>query len=92
MPQTFNHEAALRSIQDKGLTIAFVAREIGKDRTVLSNILNGNRKGSVDLAVAIAGVTGDNPYAFLGPNDPRAAVIDLARKMGITAADLEGAA
>lgn len=49
------------------------------DRAVLSNILNGNRKGSVDLAVRLAQVTGDDPYAYLGPDDRLAAAINVAR-------------
>lgn len=68
-----------------------VAREIGMDRTLLSRILNGERRGTVELAIKIAEQTGQSPYRYFGPDDPRAAVIELAKRMGITGADLEAA-
>lgn len=88
MAPTFNHEAAKAAIEDRGLTVTYVAKAIGRDRAVLSNILNGNRAGSVDLAIAIAEVVGGTAYRFLGPDDPKAATIELARRMGITPEEL----
>ena len=87
---SFNGPSAKQAIEDKGLTVTFVAQEMDPpmSRAVLSNILNGNRKGGVDLAVRIARVLGDDPYAFLGPDNPRAAVIELARELGVTAEEL----
>ena len=80
---TFNHVAAKQAIEAQGLTVSEVARRITKDRAVLSNILNGNRQGSVQLAVDIARVTGSPAYAFIGPDDPETALLDLLIKTGI---------
>lgn len=80
---TFNHVAAKRAIEDKGLTVTEVASRIGKDRAVLSNILNGNRRGTVSLAIDIAKATGDPAYSFVGPDDPETALLDLLIKSGI---------
>lgn len=81
---TFNHVAAKQAIEAQGLTISEVARRIKKDRAVLSNILNGNRQGHVGLAIDIAGVTGHPAYAFVGPDDPETALLDLVIKSGIS--------
>lgn len=91
---TFNHVAAKADVLRYCGSVAKAAREMQPemDRTLLSRILNGERPGTVDLAISLGAVTGQNPYRYFGPDDPRAAVIDLARRMGITAADLEGAA
>lgn len=89
---TLNHVAVKRSIEDKGISVSDLAAMIGHNRSNLSAILNGHRKGSVDLAVRIGAITGDSPYAFLGPDDPKAALVELCVRMGVTAADLEAAA
>ena len=89
---TLNHLAVRQALELKGYSVSEVARLLGENRANLSQVLNGRRKGSPALAVRIAAITGDNPFTFLGPDDPKAAVIDLCRRMGITAADLEGAA
>lgn len=80
---TFNYVAAKSAIEARGLTISEVARRIGKDRAVLSNILNGNRQGHPNLAIDIARVTGDNAFAFIGPDDPETALLDMLIKFGI---------
>ena len=89
---TLNHIAVKRSLEDKGISVSDLAEKIGHNRSNLSAILNGHRKGSTDLAVKIGAITGDNPYAYLGPDDPKAALVELCVRMGVTAKDLESAA
>lgn len=85
---TFNHVSARKAIDDRGITVAEMGRRIGVDRAVLSNILNGNRKGSMSLARKFAEVTGENPYTYIGPDDPRTALIQMCVEFGITPDDL----
>ena len=89
MGSSFNHAVAKGDVLRYCGSVAEAARRISMDRTLLSRILNGERPGSVDLAISLGDATGQNPYRYIGPDDPRGAVIELARRMGITAADLE---
>lgn len=88
---TFNHVAAKADVLRYCGSVAKAARDMQPqmDRTLLSRILNGERPGTVDLAIRLGAVTGQNPYRYFGPDDPREAVIDLAKRMGITGDDLE---
>lgn len=92
MPATFNHISAKADVLRHCGSIATAAAKIGIDRTLLSRILNGNRPGSIELAHKISDVTGEIPYRYFGPEDPRAAVIEMCRQMGITAEELDGSA
>lgn len=90
---TFNHVAAKADVIRYCGSVAKAARDMQPemDRTLLSRILNGERPGTVDLAINLSAVTGQNPYRYFGPDDPRAAVIDLVVRMGITPGEIEAA-
>lgn len=89
---TFNYVAAKADVTQLCGSISKAAEKLGMDRTLLSRILSGDRPGSLDLAVRIGDLTGQIPYRYFGPDDPRAAAIEMCKRMGITAADFEDAA
>lgn len=83
-----NHAAARGYVLAKG-TISDAARAIGEDRSHLSNVLAGRRNARPELIQRLAAYLGVNPYVLLGPEDPRAAVVELARMYELGPEDLE---
>jgi transcriptional regulator with XRE-family HTH domain len=83
-----NHAAAKAYVLSKG-TISDAARAVDEDRSHLSNVLAGRRNARPELIQRLAAYLGVNPYVLLGPEDPRSAVIELARLYEVEAADLE---
>lgn len=69
--------------------VSHIAKAIGYNRTTLSLIFSGTRRGGLDLAMKLSGLTGQPAHVFFGPDDPKRALADAARAAGITAADLE---
>lgn len=69
--------------------VTHLAREIGENRSALSLIFSGKRRGGLHLAIKFAQLTKQPAHVFLGPPDPRQAFIAAAKAMGLTAADLE---
>ena len=84
-----NHLAASRLLQERGRSITEVAAELDVDRANLSRMLAGRRNFPPEKITAFAELLGVNPYEILGPEDPRAAVIELARLLGVQPRDLE---
>lgn len=82
-----NHATAKAYVLSKG-TVSAAARAMGEDRSHLSNVLAGRRRGSPELIKKLAIYLGVNPYALLGPEDPRAAVIELVRLFEVTAEEV----
>lgn len=74
-----NHLVAARLIRERGHSVTGVASALGMDRANLSHCLAGRRQFPAEKIVGLAEALGVNPYELLGPENPRAAVIELAR-------------
>lgn len=83
-----NHETAARVIEEQGRTVTSVAEVLGMDRANLSHCLAGRRQFPAEKIGDLATLLHVPPYLLLGPEDPKAATIQLARLMGVTADDL----
>jgi transcriptional regulator with XRE-family HTH domain len=91
---TLNHAAAKALLAERGIGISEASRGTGIERSHLSNILNGHRRGGTKVVKALADLLGVDPFALVGPVDrdaTRAALIALAREYAITADDLKDA-
>jgi hypothetical protein len=89
-----NHEIASRLIREQGYTVTGVAEHVGMDRPNLSRCLSG-AKGRVfppEKIPALAELLGVSPYVLLGPEDPKAAIVELARVFDMTPEDFAGSA
>lgn len=78
----FNGPAAKRILEDREITISAAARACGVDRAHFSNILAGRRGAGAELVKAFADFVGVQPFAIVGPEDPRAALAELAEVYG----------
>lgn len=88
----FNGAAGQAALTARGIPIAEAARRLGMERTTLHNILSGRRKGGADLVRRFAELTGEDPMSFVGPEDPREAVVRLARIYKVTPDELKASA
>lgn len=79
MAVRLNHLVAASVIEWQGRTVTSVAAELGLDRGNFTRMLSGDRQFPPDKIPALADILGLNPYELLGPSDPRAAVVELAR-------------
>lgn len=68
--------------------VSHIAKAIGVNRSTLSLIFSGQRRGGLDLAMKLSGLTGQPAHVFFGPTDPKAAFVAAARAAGITAEEL----
>lgn len=84
----FNGPAGAAALDRAGITVTDAAKRVGVERSHLSNILAGRRKGGADLVRKFAEMTGEKPMTFVGPDDPKAAVVALAAAYGVTPDDL----
>lgn len=87
-----NHRAAARIISEQGRTVSATAEAVGIERTNLTRMLSGERQFPADKLRRLAEFLGVNPYELLGPEDPRAAVLELAVMFGVTPEELTAAA
>lgn len=87
----FNGPAGAAALASRDISISEAARRIKVNRSHLSNVLNGHRGAGAEMVKKFADLTGMEPMAFVGPEDTRAAVVELARIYELTAADLEAA-
>lgn len=83
-----NHEILRREMEAQRWRVTDLADEIGIARSHLSNIVNGARAATPEIIQKLAAVLNLNPYTLLGPEDPKAAVSELARLYQLTPADL----
>jgi transcriptional regulator with XRE-family HTH domain len=83
-----NHETAARVIEEQGRTVTSIAKHLGMDRANLSHCLAGRRQFPAEKIRDLASILSVPPYLLLGPEDPKAATVELARLMGVTADDL----
>lgn len=90
-PVRFNGAAGAAALATRGISISEAARRIGVQRSHLSNILSGRRGAGGEMVRKFAELTGMEPMVFVGAEDPRAAVAELARIYELTADDLEAA-
>lgn len=72
--------------------VTHTADLLGENRSTLSLIFSGKRKGGLALALKLARLTGEPAHVFLGPPDPKRAFVEAARAMGLSAADFEDVA
>lgn len=82
-PMRFNGPAADRILKDRGITVTAAAKACGVERAHLSNILAGRRGAGVELVRAFSDFVGVEPMAVVGPEDPRAAIAELAKAYGL---------
>lgn len=88
----FNGAAGAAALASRDISISDAARRIGIERSHLSNILAGRRGAGADLVRAFADLTGEKPMVFVGTEDPKQAVIELARLYDVKPADLKASA
>lgn len=91
---TLNHKAAAALLASAGISISEAARRIDEDRSHLSNVLSGRRRGGARIIRKLSDLLGKDPYTLIGPNDPveaRQALIAMAREYGITGSELDAA-
>lgn len=74
-----NAPAAAAEVQRRGHTITEVANALGIERTYMSRCLTGARNLPAELIPVLADFLGVDPFRLLGPEDPRDAVVELAR-------------
>lgn len=97
-PVKFNGSAGAAALRERDISISEAARRINEagrvtiERSHLSNVLAGRRGAGADLVREFAELTGMEPMVFVGPDNPREAVIELARMYDVTGDDLEVAA
>lgn len=87
----FNGAAGAIALSERGISISEAARLIDVDRSHLSNVLAGRRSAGGELVKKFADLTGMSPMAFVGPDNPREALLALNRIYKVTAAELEAA-
>lgn len=83
MPIRANHHNLANLIRLQGRTVTDVAASLGIERSNLAHMLAGRRAFPVERIPALAELLGVNPYELLGPEDPRAAVVELAQMFGV---------
>lgn len=90
---TVNGPAAKLILAGLGHTnVSHIAKALGENRSVLSSVFSGKRKGGLMLAIKLAQFSGQPAHVFLGPPNPKRAFMDAAKVMGLSAADFGGAA
>lgn len=93
-PVKFNGSAGAAALRERDISISEAARRINEagrmsiERSHLSNVLAGRRGAGGDLVREFADLTGLEPMVFVGPEDPREAVIELARIYAVTGEEL----
>lgn len=93
----FNGPAGAAALAARDISISEAARRINErgrmsiQRSHLSNVLAGRRGAGAELVREFADLTGEEPMVFIGPEDARAAVAELARIYKLGPADLEAA-
>lgn len=83
-----NHEVVARLIQERGFTVTEVARHLAIERSNFTHMLAGRRTLPAEHIPALAELLTVRPYELLGPEDPREAVVELARLFQITPHEL----
>lgn len=91
MPLRLNPQSAQREIDLQGHTVTAVAAVVGMDRSNLSHCLAGRRVFPAEKIRPLAEFLGVDPYLLLGPDDPREAVIELARLYDLSPDELVAA-
>lgn len=96
-PVKFNGASGAAALAAREISISEAARRINAagritiERSHLSNILAGRRGAGAELVREFAELTGDEPMSFVGPDDPREAVLELARLYKVTPDELREA-
>lgn len=90
MSNRLNHLVAARLVQERGRTVTSIASDLGMDRSNLAHMLAGRRQFPAEQIPALAELLAVSPYELLGPEDPRAAVVELAKHMQIRPEELVG--
>lgn len=88
MSVRLNPPVAARLIRDQGHTVTAVAEHLGLERSNLAHMLAGRRQFPTSKIPALAELLKVTPYELLGPEDPRAAVVELARLYDVTPDEL----
>lgn len=83
-----NPLATTRIIRTQGRTVTAVAGAMGMERSQLAHVLAGRRPMPPERIPALAEALGVNPFELLGPEDPRAALVELARMYGVRPEEL----
>lgn len=88
MSQSLNHRRASGRLHERGQKVTAAAEFVGLERTYMSRCFAGTRKFPMELLPRLAEFLDCDPYELLGPTDPKAAVVELARLYNLTADDL----
>lgn len=75
----FNGRAAAQLLADRQISISEAARQTGVDRSHLSNVLSGRRNAGAEMVLLFSNFLQVEPMVLVGPSDPRAAVVSLAK-------------
>jgi transcriptional regulator with XRE-family HTH domain len=89
VPLRLNHSTASEYVRLRGRTVTEVARHLGLERTFVSRCLSGSRNLPPEQIPALAAFLEVEPFKLLGPEDPRAAVVELARMYEVKPDELE---
>lgn len=90
----FNGPAGSAALKERDISVSEAARRITAEgrmtieRSHLSNVLAGRRGAGGDLVREFAYLTGLPPMVFVGPEDPKAAVVELAKIYEVTPEEL----
>lgn len=79
----FNGPGAKRILEERRITVSAAAKACGVERAHFSNILAGRRHAGVDVVKAFADFVGVDPMSVVGPEDPKAALLELNKAYGI---------
>jgi len=71
--------------------VTAAADAVGLERTFMSRCFAGTRNFPAELIPLLAEFLEVDPFTLVGPEDPRAAVVELARLYKLTADDLVAA-
>jgi hypothetical protein len=72
--------------------VTAAADAVGLERTYMSRCFSGTRNFPSELLPLLADFLDVDPFVLIGPADPRAAVLELARLYKVTPAELEAVA
>lgn len=70
-------------------TVTRLADELDINRSWLNHIVLGTRRCPAEVLIGIAEKLGVEPFALIGPSNPRAAAMELCEVLGIEPEDLE---
>ena len=84
-----NHEAVKQEMQAQRWNVTSLAAHLGIDRSTLSSYLTGRRRVTGDIYKGLVLTLKVHPAVFLGPEDYKTAIVQMAGAFGLAVADLD---